>query len=116
MPPRYGGASGGNGGVGRKETGGGSIGPPPGVVMAQEKGIHVSFYQTHIDGAHPNTALISLTGRSGKTVSLEGASIGGGNIRIRKVNGLEVEISGEATTFIILHNDTPGTIAAVTQF
>ena len=86
------------------------------LVMAQEKGIHVSFYQTHIDGAHPNTALIALTGRSGKTVSLEGASIGGGNIRIRKVNGLEVEISGEATTFIILHNDTPGTIAAVTQF
>ena len=86
------------------------------LVMAQEKGIHVSFYQTHIDGAHPNTALIALTGRSGKTVSLEGASIGGGNIRIRKVNGLEVEISGEATTLIILHNDTPGTIAAVTHF
>lgn len=35
MPPRYGGPSGGNGGVGRKETGGGPIGPPPVVVMAQ---------------------------------------------------------------------------------
>lgn len=84
--------------------------------VAKERGLEISFYLTHIDGAHPNTALITLTGADGKTVSLEGASIGGGNIRIHKVNGMEVEISGGATTFIILHNDTPGTIASVTQF
>ncbi|MDD3193455.1 MAG: L-serine ammonia-lyase, iron-sulfur-dependent subunit beta [Oscillospiraceae bacterium] len=84
--------------------------------LAAERGMEISFYETHIDGAHPNTALIALTGTSGKTVLLEGASIGGGNIRIRKVNGMGVDVSGEATTFIILHNDTPGTIAAVTQF
>lgn len=68
--------------------------------------MEISFYEMHIDGAHPNTALIALTGRSGKNISLEGASIGGGNIRIHKVNGMEVDISGAATTFIILHNDT----------
>ena len=28
---------------------------------------------------------------------------------------MEVDISGASTTFIILHNDTPGTIAAVTH-
>ena len=84
--------------------------------VAKERGLEISFYLTQIDGAHHNTARITLTGADGKTVSLEGASIGGGNIRIHKVNGMEVEISGEATTFIILHNDTPGTIASVTQF
>lgn len=86
------------------------------MALAKERGMEVSFSEIHIDGAHPNTALITLTGASGKTVSLEGASIGGGNIRVHKVNGMEVEISGEAATFIILHNDTPGTIAAVTHF
>ena len=86
------------------------------LVLANRQGMEISFYEMHIDGAHPNTALIALTGRSGKNISLEGASIGGGNIRIHKVNGMEVDISGAATTFIILHNDTPGAIAAVTQF
>ncbi len=86
------------------------------MTLARERGMEVSFSEIHIDGAHPNTARITLTGSGGKTVSLEGASVGGGNIRIHKVNGMEVEISGEAVTFIILHNDTPGTIAAVTHF
>lgn len=86
------------------------------LTLAHKTGLTIHFYPTIIDGAHPNTALITLTGASGKTVSLEGASVGGGNIRVHKVNGMEVEISGESTTFIILHNDTPGTIAAVTRF
>ena len=84
--------------------------------LAEEKGLDISFQEVFIDGAHPNTAQITLCGKSGKTISVEGASVGGGNIRICKVNGMEVEISGESTTFIILHNDTPGCIAAVTRF
>ena len=46
------------------------------LVLANRQGMEISFYEMHIDGAHPNTALIALTGRSGKNISLEGASIG----------------------------------------
>ncbi len=84
--------------------------------LAQQAGMDVHFFPVHIDDAHPNTAQIELVGQSGKTITIEGASVGGGNIRIRRVNGMEVDISGQYTTLIILHNDTPGIIASVTKF
>ncbi len=84
--------------------------------LAEQNGLNITFRKVHIDGAHPNTASIRLTGAGGNTVSVEGASIGGGNVRINKINGMEVDFSGQAPTFIILHQDTPGTVAAVTDF
>lgn len=83
--------------------------------LAQTSGLAVTFSPVCIDGAHPNTAVINLTAADGKTAALQGCSVGGGNIRINKVNGMVVDISSEATTYIILHKDTPGTIAAVSQ-
>lgn len=83
--------------------------------LAKEQGLQVSIQPTEIEGAHPNTAYLILTGASGKTVRLQGASIGGGNILVTSVNDMEVQISGQYTTLIVLHQDTPGTIAAVTD-
>ena len=83
--------------------------------LAEEAGLSVSILPTEIDGAHPNTALITLTDATGRTVSVQGASVGGGNILITRVNGMEVHISGQYNTLIVLHQDTPGTIAAVTE-
>ncbi|WP_291245649.1 L-serine ammonia-lyase, iron-sulfur-dependent subunit beta [Fournierella sp.] len=83
--------------------------------LAEEAGLSVSILPTEIDGAHPNTALITLTDATGRTVSVQGASVGGGNILITRVNGMEVHISGQYNTLIVLHQDTPGIIAAVTE-
>ena len=83
--------------------------------LAQEAGLSVSILPTEIDGAHPNTALITLTDATGRTVSVQGASVGGGNILVTKVNGMDVHISGQYNTLIVLHQDTPGIIAAVTE-
>lgn len=41
--------------------------------------------------------------------------MGGGNILVTRVNGMEVQITGQYTSLIVLHQDTPGTIAAVTE-
>ncbi len=68
-----------------------------------------------IDGAHPNTARVTLTDANGRQVSLLGSSIGGGNILVTEVNGMEVSLTGQYTTLIVLHKDTPGIIAAVTE-
>lgn len=84
--------------------------------IAKEQGIIVSFEEVVMEKAHPNTALIILTGKSGKIVTLRGASVGGGNIIINSINGLEVELSCQNTSLIVVHKDTPGTIAAVTNF
>ena len=83
--------------------------------MAEEAGLSVSILPTEIDGAHPNTALITLADATGRTVSVQGASVGGGNILVTRVNGMEVQITGQYTSLIVLHQDTPGTIAAVTE-
>ena len=83
--------------------------------LAREQGLEVSITTGDIDGAHPNTARVTLTDVTGNTVSLLGSSIGGGNIFVKEVNGMEVSITGQHTTLIVLHRDAPGTIAAVTE-
>ncbi|MEM1484633.1 L-serine ammonia-lyase, iron-sulfur-dependent subunit beta [Oscillospiraceae bacterium PP1C4] len=84
--------------------------------LAEQEGLHVEIETGYIEDAHPNTAHITLRDADGGTVSVQGASVGGGNILITEVNGMDVEITGQYATLIVLHRDTPGTIAAVTDF
>ena len=42
-----------------------------------------------------------------------GSSIGGGNVVITRINGLEVEFTGQYHTLIIQHKDKPGMVAKV---
>lgn len=84
--------------------------------LAQKAGIQIQITTGTIDDAHPNTALITMTGKTGKSVSLQGASVGGGNIQITRINGMDVNFSGQYPTLIVLHHDQPGVIAQVTAF
>ena len=83
--------------------------------LAKAAGLKVHISTGDIDGAHPNTARVTLTDANGRQVSLLGSSIGGGNILVTEVNGMEVSLTGQYTTLIVLHKDTPGIIAAVTE-
>lgn len=84
--------------------------------LARERGIECSVSCEDLPGAHPNTAVISLVGGSGKTTRIIGCSVGGGNIMIQNVDGLEVEFSGQNFTVLVRHTDRPGVIAAVTEY
>ena len=46
---------------------------------------------------------------------MQGASIGGGNILVSQINGMDVHFNGENNTIIVMHRDRPGVIAAVTH-
>lgn len=83
--------------------------------IAKEKNISYRFIAKDIAGAHPNTARIYFQYESGATGSVQGASIGGGNIRVDYVNGMRVDFNGDYTTILILHDDRPGVIAEVTN-
>ncbi len=48
-----------------------------------------------------------MTDANGRQVSLLGSSIGGGNILVTEVNGMEVSLTGQYTTLIVLHKDAP---------
>ena len=84
--------------------------------LAAEAGMKLDIITGIIEDAHPNTVQIRLIGKSGKSVSLQGASVGGGNILITRINGMAVNFSGQYPTLIVLHHDHPGAIAHVTAF
>lgn len=83
--------------------------------VAKEEGLAFEFEEADIDGAHPNTAEITLEDAAGRTAQVQGASVGGGNIVINKINGTVVSINGKSDTLVIPHQDIPGMIAVVTK-
>ena len=83
--------------------------------IAKERGIGYTFLKQNIKGAHPNTALIRFFTEDGDEGSVQGASVGGGNILVNKINGMEVHFTGDNHTIIVMHHDRPGVIAAVTH-
>ena len=83
--------------------------------IARERGIDYEFLRGNIKGAHPNTARITYYTADGETGSMQGASVGGGNILVNRIDGMEVHFNGENHTIIVMHRDKPGVIANVTQ-
>lgn len=83
--------------------------------IAEENGLAFSFETVNLRDAHPNTAVLNLVGESGKQMEVQGVSIGGGRVLIQKLNGLEVNFSGERNTLVIQNLDTPGSVAKVTS-
>jgi L-serine dehydratase len=83
---------------------------------AAEHGIQISF-STHAlePQMHPNTVALKAVGSSGRTLQLEGASIGGGEVVINRINGIEVCFTGEYPTLIIQQQDRPGIAAHITS-
>ncbi len=83
--------------------------------VAQAEGLQVEVGYSDEPAAHPNTARIRITGSDGGVTEVVGQSIGGGNIRIVEINGLDVELTGEYPTIIVQHQDVPGVVAVVTH-
>ena len=82
--------------------------------LALVQGLGVLINTGEVPGLHPNTALIILTGSSGKTVQVQGKSVGGGNIIIDRINQYEVSVTGKNPTLLVEHLDKPGVIGRVT--
>ena len=83
--------------------------------IASRRGIRYEFIKKDIPGAHPNTARIHYRLADGSEGTVQGASIGGGNIRVDLVNGMKVDFSGDSNTMLVMHRDRPGVIASVTS-
>lgn len=83
--------------------------------IAAQQGLVYSFAPVDIPEAHPNTAIIKLTGESGRVIQVEGASVGGGNIRITRIGDFDVDLTGKYPALIIVHKDRPGVVNGVTS-
>ena len=87
---------------------------PDSFAIAAEQGLTFSFQNVQLRNAHPNTARLQLEDAKGRTLDIVAESIGGGRIRIRSIDGIETNFSGEHNTLIVHNQDTPGHVAAVT--
>ena len=51
----------------------------------------------------------------GRTMSVQGSSLGGGDVVVTRIDGYDVEITGDLPVIVVAHLDRPGEIASVTR-
>lgn len=81
--------------------------------LAEERKLSYSFYDVELRGAHPNTVVLDVDGADGRHIQVQAASVGGGEIVVQAIDGLEAGFSGHENTLVITHHDTPGMIARI---
>ena len=87
---------------------------PDSFALAQKVGMKFVIHPVELRAAHPNTTVLTLKSRSGRTLTLKAASVGGGRIRVTEIDGVPADFGGDSNTLIIHNEDTPGCIAEVT--
>lgn len=85
------------------------------LAIAREAGIQFEFRTVELEDVHPNTAIIRVSGKSGAQVSVQASSVGGGAIRVDRIDDMAVSFRVSQDTIVIRHQDTPGVIAAVSS-
>lgn len=83
---------------------------------AKEAGMLVSFtVDRDTEVSHPNTVDILMENEEGHKLLVRGESLGGGRVRITRMNNIRVEFTGEYSTLIVGHRDESGTVAFITS-
>lgn len=89
---------------------------PKAFELAREHGLSFAFeIGGDDDSIHPNTVDIAMDCDDGSHIEVRGESLGGGRMRISRINGVGVEISGLYSTLFVAHKDAPGALASFTQ-
>ena len=84
--------------------------------LAHKAGLEVRFIAAGDDATlHPNTVDIEMENAFGTAIAVRGESLGGGKMRISRINGVGVDISGMYSTLFVAHRDVPGVLAALTD-
>lgn len=84
--------------------------------IAAKRGLAYSFTpnETETD-IHPNTVDIRMENAEGQVMMVRGESLGGGKVRIVRINGVKVDFSGEYNALIVVQQDKPGVVAHITN-
>lgn len=88
---------------------------PQSYSIADRRGLKYEFVYSDKDMPHPNTVRITAQRSDESITRITGESVGGGNIRITQINGIEVDLTGAYPTIVIAHHDKPGVISDVTR-
>jgi L-serine dehydratase, iron-sulfur-dependent, beta subunit len=80
--------------------------------IAKGQGLELSFQPKDLGSVHPNSVQMVLSDEEG-SIAVQGASIGGGSIRVEWVGNFRVDFTGEYNSLITIHRDRPGIVAAI---
>jgi L-serine dehydratase len=80
---------------------------------AVASGMCVEFDHADLGEVHPNTARITMTTADGRTVVVQGSSVGGAEVVLTAIDDFDVAITGKLPVLVVEHQDRPGVIAAV---
>jgi len=80
---------------------------------AREEGLEVEFVSEDLGEVHPNTARIAMSAADGRTVVVQGSSVGGADVVLTGIDDFDVSITGKLPVLVVEHHDRPGAIAAV---
>lgn len=82
--------------------------------LAGERGLEYSLASADLGDVHPNSACMMLYGRNPeRKADICGSSVGGGEIRIWRLDGFEVDLEGRYPTVVLAHADHPGVVAGI---
>lgn len=84
--------------------------------IARQQGLEYRFTinETEKD-IYPNTVDIIMANQAGQTMTVRGESLGGGKVRIVRINEVKVDFTGEYSAVIVIHQDKPGVAAHITK-
>lgn len=88
---------------------------PQSFEIAKKEQLEFTFSRQNIRDAHPNTALLAVEDGNGRTIEVQASSLGGGRIMINKLDGIEINVTGERPALIVHNLDQPGHVAEVTS-
>ncbi|MEC4271666.1 L-serine ammonia-lyase, iron-sulfur-dependent, subunit alpha [Adlercreutzia sp. R25] len=84
--------------------------------LAEAQGVAVeTVWDTATEVDHPNTVDVVCKSDDGHSVEMRGVSIGGGAAVIRRINGIDVDISGEHTSVVVHQHDVRGVLAHISS-
>lgn len=78
--------------------------------IAKEEGLKYKFTRADLGKVHPNTVRMVFKYPDHRDVSITGSSIGGGNIEIVDIDGVEISYTGMWPTLIVKYPDQKGVI------
>lgn len=82
--------------------------------IADEKGIGYEFHEVELPGIHENSVRIAFYKNGVLLCTVDGSSLGGGAVLISRIDGYEVELSGDLPTIFIRQLDTRGVLSHIT--
>ena len=87
---------------------------PDSFALATERGLEYTFGTCVLREVHPNSALLRLTAGDGGKIEVGASSLGGGRVKVFRLDGLDTSFTGALPTLVVHNSDQPGCVSQVT--